>query len=349
MEKPGEMSSPIAATTPSGQSARPLVSILVINYNYGRFLRSAVDSALAQTYPNVEVIAVDDGSTDDSRDVIESYGSRISSVFKRNGGHGSALNAGFTASRGELVIFLDADDELLPSAVAEVVEAWRPGIAKVQFQLEIVDVNKVPLGNRVPEFEVFLPNGDLRDLIRRCGAYPSAPSSANAFNRAALERLMPLDEQDWTAVAEKPLVTLTPFFGDVLSLRKALGLYRIHDTNESNLGGRYLDRLHRRLTGTPYLPETLCKTAQRKGIDLDPRVVGSTLRMTKMKMSSLRLDPATHPIAADSRLGLLVKGIRAVAREPNLSMRSRFTNAVWLTMMAVSPRKLAAYISAPSR
>ncbi|HEY9156568.1 glycosyltransferase family 2 protein [Candidatus Binatus sp.] len=343
------MSSVSTATAPSPQSGRPLVSILVINYNYGRFLRSAVDSALAQTYPNVEVIAVDDGSTDASRDVIESYGSRISSVFKRNGGHGSALNAGFTASRGELVIFLDADDELLPTAAAEVVEAWRPGIAKVQFQLEMVDANKVPLGIRVPKFEVFLPNGDLRNLIRRCGEYPSASSSGNAFNRAALERLMPLDEQDWTAVAEKPLVTLTPFFGDVVSLRKSLGLYRIHDTNESNLGGRYLDRLHRRLTGTSYLPETLCKTAKRKGIDLDTRVVGSTLRMTKMKISSLRLDPATHPIAADSRFGLLVKGIRALAREPNLSMRNRLANAVWLTMMAVGPMAVVRRLTAPER
>ncbi len=337
------------STAPSAQSVRPLVSIVVINYNYERFLRNAVDSALAQTYPNVEVIAVDDGSTDQSRDVIESYGGQISFVFKRNGGHGSALNAGFAASRGELVIFLDADDELLPSAVAEVAQAWRPGIAKVQFQLEIVDADRVPLGMRVPEFEGFLPNGDLRSLIRRCGGYPSAPSSANAFNRAALERLMPLDEHDWTAVAEKPLVTLTPFFGDVVSLPKSLGLYRTHEANESNLGGRYLDRLHRRLTGTSYLPETLCKTAKRKGIDLDPQVVGSTLRMTKMKMSSLRLDPATHPIAADSRFGLLVKGIKALAREPNLSMRNRLANAVWLTLMAISPRKVAAYLSAPSR
>ncbi len=336
-------------TAPSTQSGRPLVSIIIINYNYGRFLRSAVDSALAQKYPHVEVIAVDDGSTDQSRDVIESYGSRISSVFKPNGGQGSALNAGFAASRGEMVIFLDADDELLPTAVAEVVEAWRPGIAKVQFQLEMVDANGAPFGVRAPEFEVFLPNGDLRNLIRRCGEYPTAPSSGNAFSRAALERLMPLDEQRWTTPADKPLMTLTPFFGDVVSLRKSLGVYRIHDTNESNLGGRYLDRLHRRLTETPYLPETLCETAKQRGIELDPRVVGSTLRLVKLRMTSLRLDPATHPIATDTRFGLLFAGIRALVREPNLSMRSQIANAVWLMMMSVSPRKLAAYLSAPSR
>lgn len=329
--------------------AQPLVSIVITNYNYGRFIRSALDSALAQTYPNVEVIAVDDGSTDQSRELIESYGTRISSVFKRNGGQGSALNAGFAASRGDVVMFLDADDELRPAAAAEVVAAWRPGIAKVQFQLDIVDVNGVPTGTRVPEFESFLPNGDLRDLIRRCGGYPTAPASGNAFSRAALERVLPLEEQVWTTPADKPLLTLTPFFGDVVSLRKILGVYRIHDTNESNLGGRYLDRLHRRLTEKPYLPETLCETAKRRGIELDPRVIGSTLRLVKMRMSSLCIDPATHPIATDSRFGLLRTGTRALLREPNLSMRNRIANAAWLTMMSVAPSKLAAYLSAPSR
>ena len=106
------MTSSDTATAPSAQCGRPLISIVVINYNYARFLRAAVDSALAQTFPNIEVIAVDDGSTDESRDVIESYGNRISSVFKPNGGQGSAFNAGFAASRGEVVIFLDADDAL---------------------------------------------------------------------------------------------------------------------------------------------------------------------------------------------------------------------------------------------
>src|ERR1700689_4315876 len=105
----------------------PLVSIIVDNFNYARFIRAAIDSALAQSYAQVEVIVVDDGSTDNSRDVISSYGNRLSAVFKPNGGHASAFNAGFRASRGSIVMFLDADDALLPTAVEEVVRAWHPG------------------------------------------------------------------------------------------------------------------------------------------------------------------------------------------------------------------------------
>ena len=64
----------------------PLASILINNYNYGRFLGKAIDSALSQTYENLEVIVVDDGSTDGSLEIIASYGDRISSVLKKNGG-----------------------------------------------------------------------------------------------------------------------------------------------------------------------------------------------------------------------------------------------------------------------
>src|SRR2546428_10583836 len=94
-----------------------LASIIINNYNYRRFLREAVDSALNQTYRNTEVIVVDDGSTDGSPEIIASYGDRIIPVLKQNGGQNSALNAGFSSSRGDVILFLDSDDVLLPTAV----------------------------------------------------------------------------------------------------------------------------------------------------------------------------------------------------------------------------------------
>src|SRR3954451_20463787 len=104
-------------STNSTPPVRPLVSIVIDNYNYARFLPEAIESALAQTYPDTEVIVVDDGSTDDSREIIASYGSRVRPVLKTNGGQASAFNAGFAASRGDVVLFLDSDDTLFPEAV----------------------------------------------------------------------------------------------------------------------------------------------------------------------------------------------------------------------------------------
>ncbi len=120
--------------------AAPLVSIVVNNYNYARFLPRCVGSALAQTYPHVEVVVVDDASTDGSQQIIQSFAQRVTPVLKVvNAGHGAAFNSGFAASRGEIVIFLDADDHLYPQAVEILVPKFAPGVAKVQYRLDLVD------------------------------------------------------------------------------------------------------------------------------------------------------------------------------------------------------------------
>src|SRR5688572_14316988 len=98
-------------------TSSPLVSILVPCYNQGRFLSFAIDSALAQTYPNVEVVVVNDGSTDDTSEVARSYGDRIVLVEQENAGLSAARNSGVLASSGEFVVLLDSDDVLLPECV----------------------------------------------------------------------------------------------------------------------------------------------------------------------------------------------------------------------------------------
>jgi glycosyltransferase involved in cell wall biosynthesis len=99
----------------------PLVSVIIINFNYGRFLRAAVDSVFGQTYPNVECIVVDNGSTDESGAVLPAIEARYASVkiIRRaeNGGQTRAALEGFAASTGPYVIFLDADDLLLPNCI----------------------------------------------------------------------------------------------------------------------------------------------------------------------------------------------------------------------------------------
>ena len=96
------------------------ISIVITNYNFGRYLGDAIRSALDVRWPDKEVIVCDDGSTDDSRDVIESFGDRIKKVYKANGGQPSAANAAFPLTTGDIIFFLDSDDLLLPQA-AEVV------------------------------------------------------------------------------------------------------------------------------------------------------------------------------------------------------------------------------------
>jgi glycosyltransferase involved in cell wall biosynthesis len=121
-------------------SATTLASVIVNNYNYGRYVGEAIESALAQSHGPTEVIVVDDGSTDESRRVIEGYAGRARVVLKENGGQASALNAGFRVSRGEVVVFLDSDDVLLPTAVERAAALLAdPGVAKVHWPMWEVD------------------------------------------------------------------------------------------------------------------------------------------------------------------------------------------------------------------
>ena len=104
--------------------AQPLVSVIIPNYNYARYLPQAIDSVLTQTYAPLEVIVVDDGSRDDSLKVLKSYGERIHWVTQRNQGVAAARNHGARLSQGRYLAFLDADDYWLPTKLERQMERF---------------------------------------------------------------------------------------------------------------------------------------------------------------------------------------------------------------------------------
>jgi len=100
-------------------SAYPLVSIIIPTYNYARYIRHAVDSALKQSYSNIEIIVIDDGSTDETQAVLSEYGDRIRVISQPNQGASAARNRGIREAGGDYIAFLDADDAYRPENVAE--------------------------------------------------------------------------------------------------------------------------------------------------------------------------------------------------------------------------------------
>lgn len=104
---------------------KPLVSVIIPNYNYANYLCQAVDSVLMQTYPNIEIIVVDDGSKDNSKEILSSYGEKISVIYQPNAGVAAARNNGANAGKGEFIAFLDADDFWLPGKIEKQIDLFR--------------------------------------------------------------------------------------------------------------------------------------------------------------------------------------------------------------------------------
>ena len=119
----------------------PLVSIIITNYNYGRFLGEAIESALAQTWQEREILFIDDGSTDDSVEVARRY--PITLFTQKNSGVCIARNNALSVARGEYVSFLDADDRLAPTAIEHMLARLRdapPDVGYIYGQMQYFGV-----------------------------------------------------------------------------------------------------------------------------------------------------------------------------------------------------------------
>lgn len=320
----------------------PLVSIVIDNFNYDRYLAASIDSALAQDHPEVEVIVADDGSTDGSHKVIAGYRDRLADVvLKQNGGQASALNAGFAVAGGEIVIFLDADDMLDPAAASAVVAAWSPGCSKVQFRLTIVDSAGEASGS-FPDAGVTMPSGDVVPIVAAVGGYTSAVMSGNAYGRALLERIMPIPEQDFRISADGYLNALAPVYGPIVSIDRELGSYRRHDSNLWAVSGgpqapQLRSRVEHDLTKQDYLLRAAREQGRPLPSDLALRDWGHVIH----RLGHLRLDPAAHPVAGDTRRGLARAGLRAVRRTPELSGAERVGYGGLVVVLACAPRSVA--------
>jgi glycosyltransferase involved in cell wall biosynthesis len=244
------------------------LSIIVNNYNYARFVSAAVSSALEQDASRTELVVVDDGSTDNSREVLAALAERATIVLKSNGGQASALNAGFSRARGEWIIFLDADDVLLDDCAYRLAAAVAPRASKITWSMPIIG----PTGELCSGTAPVRPPaaGDLRqDLIDKGPlAFDFAPCSGNAWSRNFLEKVFPIPEPPFRHGADGYLIHLSPLHGESVLSPEPLSAYRMHGDNFLAAKDQFemRDELRERY---PMLCDMLAENLARAGLPFD--------------------------------------------------------------------------------
>ena len=255
-------------------AATPRVTAIIDTYNYGRFLEDAVESVLSQDFPpeELEILVVDDGSTDDTAERMKKYAGRVEYCYKANGGQASAFNCGIARARGEIVALLDADDYWLPGKLRRIAGEFErnPDVGFVYHPLRRM---KTETGEwQDGPFDAIA--GDVPSDIRKLLRYTATQTSGMAFRRRLASQLLPLNEAikiDADAVLSALIIFLAP----VAAVPEQLGIYRIHGANlyfESNSEGDKL-RLIRRITNLNVVIGEIDRWLTAHGYDLQGKEV----------------------------------------------------------------------------
>lgn len=204
------------------------VSVVIDNHNYGRFLKETLDSVLAQVLDDVavEIVVVDDGSTDESREILSSYAPRVKSLLQARQGQAMAFNNGLASASGDIICLLDSDDVFLPGKLAAVVDAFKdPKVVCVQHFLHDTDAKLSPLPRRFPAWPSRYALDDYAE-----GRTEFTATSGLAFRRDVLLKLLPIPS-DLFYYLDDFLTAHALFFGEIANIPEVLGLHRMHGAN----------------------------------------------------------------------------------------------------------------------
>lgn len=203
----------------------PIISIVVPSYNHARYLSAAVESVLAQDYGKVELIVIDDGSTDGSREVLERFGKRFHWEVQANRGQAATLNKGWTMSRGDILAYLSADDVLLPSAVSRSVAVLErnPDVVLTYCDFNLIDPDSNVIRRvRAPDFEY-------RDMVIRMICHPGPGAF---FRRRAFEQAGPW-HTGYRQHADLEFWLRLGLHGRFQRIPEVLAAFRVHPGSQS--------------------------------------------------------------------------------------------------------------------
>ncbi len=211
-------------------------SVIIPNYNYAEFLPFAIDSALAQSDSIDEIIVVDDGSADHSKEVLARYGDKIISIFQENQGQASAFNTGFERSTGDIIFFLDADDLFAPNKV-ETIKALYQTNENVAWIFHMLQHISAQEADTYKDEAVHYDSQDNRMIDQRAKilngkiSYDSPATSGLSFRREFIAPLFPLPVAASVSISDHYIKFYSLSKAAGMHLDTKLGCQIIHDNN----------------------------------------------------------------------------------------------------------------------
>lgn len=208
------------------------ITVVVINYNYAQFVKDAIESLLHQEQPFNEIIVVNDGSTDNSLEVINAYSDQITILTITNSGQLGPAIASLELVSTDYVYFLDADDYVEHNLTKRLMSYFQHKPVKIQFQLNGVDENRKPLSSIFPIYPSGYNAKKMCQDNQNAGFYICPPTSGNIYCVSALRslRLSELNSRDF--VDGTPVLVM-PYLGEIVSVSEVLANYRVHGESDS--------------------------------------------------------------------------------------------------------------------
>lgn len=311
------------------------LSVIVTNYNYARYLPVAIDSLLSQPEP-IEIIVVDDCSTDRSPEIIKSYGDKIIPVLLPvNSGQGAGFNAGFARASGDLVLFLDADDFLLPGAAGLILDNYDPALSAYLYRMNYSDKDGSLYG-MFPPSGLHFSEGDLSSLLRERGRYNGTVTSGIVFSRAALGNVLPMNPEAFRFGADGYVSTVVPLYGPVGAHEQVISAYRLHTEQHSSPGpDSFVKRARWRLVHDRERYAALREHSARLGLNVVEDLGMQDALYLKERIVSLMFDSANHPFPEETVVGLM-RQKRALSLSQGRGVY-RYLRAGWWTLLSVLP------------
>jgi glycosyl transferase family 2 len=312
------------------------LSVIIANFNYRDFVGAAISSALAVDWPNKEVIVVDDASTDDSRSVIDGFRGQVAAYFRPKSYQLGAHIFGFEQSTGDVIIFLDADDLLEPEVMLEIAKAWRPGVSKVQYRMNLIDAAGAQLGTAIPQFPRVDGTEKLRRTFLRTMTYATPPGSGNAYSRDFVRNAFAMAP---TTIPQSDaiLLTLAPMMGDILTIRKPLARYRIHATNSMALQSLDAAKFRNQLRQHAELAQLFAAASQRLHLPAAADPLNRSYTHLQYRLASYLVEPSAHPFPEDTMSGLVYRLLLSASASSQIRLRDKAILVSWTVACALAP------------